>query len=211
VNGEPVARLEGVARRFEKGGVPFELAPTTLSFAAGSLTAITGRSGAGKTTLLHLLAGFERADAGRIHLFGRDVTEAGESALARLRREKIGIVHQQCVFLDHLPLWQNVACRLVPTGTPADERRARARARRAAARRAGARAHRRSAPADRRRADRPRRRPDGGRDRRRLHAAARRGRGARDRDARRRPRAARRRARADGRRARRRRGRMSAP
>jgi len=128
VSGEPVARLEGVARRFDKGGAPFELAPATLSFAAGTLTAVVGRSGAGKTTLLHLLAGFERADAGRIHLFGRDVTAASESALARLRREKIGIVHQQCVFLDHLPLWQNVACRLVPIGVPARERRARARA-----------------------------------------------------------------------------------
>jgi putative ABC transport system ATP-binding protein len=123
----PVARLEGAARRYGRGDGPFALAPTTVAFERGSWTAVTGRSGAGKTTLLHLLAGLDRADAGRVHLFGDDVTGAGESRLARLRRERIGVVHQPPAFLDHLPLWQNVTCRFVPAGVAPRERRERAR------------------------------------------------------------------------------------
>lgn len=126
MSGEEVARLEGAARRHDSRG-PFALAPTTLSLARGTFTAVTGRSGAGKTTLLHLLAGLDRADAGSVWLFGADVTRASESRLARLRRERMGIVHQPAAFLDHLPLWQNVACRFVPTGVPWRECRERAR------------------------------------------------------------------------------------
>ena len=42
--------------------------PLTLTIPAGEVTVIAGDSGAGKTTLLQLLAGVERADAGRIEV-----------------------------------------------------------------------------------------------------------------------------------------------
>jgi putative ABC transport system ATP-binding protein len=130
-DGATLVRLEGVTRRYPVsagGATPFALAPTTLSIERGSFTALTGRSGAGKTTLLQLLAGLDRADAGRLWMFGRDVTAASEGELARLRRDRIGVVHQQPFFVDHLPLWQNVTLRLVPLGVGTRERRSRAAA-----------------------------------------------------------------------------------
>jgi ABC-type lipoprotein export system ATPase subunit len=126
VSGEPVAQVIGASRRHAAAGRA-ALAPTTLALERGTWTAVVGRSGAGKTTLLHLLAGLDRPDQGSVWLFGADVTSASESRLARLRRERIGIVPQPAAFLDHLPLWQNVACRFVPTGLSRRECRERAR------------------------------------------------------------------------------------
>src|SRR3712207_9168825 len=44
-----------------------------LSVAPGEFIAILGSSGCGKTTLLRTIAGFQKASAGAIRLFGRDV------------------------------------------------------------------------------------------------------------------------------------------
>jgi len=46
----------------------------SLAVAAGERRAIIGPNGAGKTTLFSLISGESKPTAGRIHLFGRDVT-----------------------------------------------------------------------------------------------------------------------------------------
>ena len=45
-------------------------------FEAGTLTAIVGPNGAGKTTYFNLMSGQLPASAGRVLLFGEDVTRA---------------------------------------------------------------------------------------------------------------------------------------
>ncbi len=97
-----------------------------MDILAGTWTVVTGRSGAGKTTLLQLLAGLDRPDTGRVCMFGRDITDDSEAALSGIRRKRLGIVYQQFHFIEHLPVWQNVSCRLVPTGLRARVRRERA-------------------------------------------------------------------------------------
>lgn len=130
----PVLRLEEATRHYRRpgGGAAaagaFALAPTSLAIRRGSWTVFTGRSGAGKTTVLNLLAGLDRPDSGRVWLFGHDLTAGGEGALCEIRRTRMGIVYQQFRFIDHLPVWQNVTCRLVPEGVGARGRRRRARA-----------------------------------------------------------------------------------
>lgn len=66
-----VLRLERVVRRF--GGVT-AVDDVSLELAGHERLAIIGPNGAGKTTLFRLIAGEMRPNAGRIHLFGRDVT-----------------------------------------------------------------------------------------------------------------------------------------
>src|SRR4029077_17631792 len=65
-----------------------------LDIASGEAVGITGPSGSGKTSLLMVLAGLERASSGSIVLAGRTVTAMDEDALARMRREVVGIVFQ---------------------------------------------------------------------------------------------------------------------
>jgi branched-chain amino acid transport system ATP-binding protein len=58
----------------------------SLEVAAGSVHALIGPNGAGKTTLFNLISGLDRADDGRIHLAGRDITP-----LAAHRRAALGL------------------------------------------------------------------------------------------------------------------------
>jgi cell division transport system ATP-binding protein len=94
----------------------------TLSLPAGSFHFLTGPSGAGKTTLLKLIYAELLPTQGRLTVFGQEVRGLGRDGVARLRR-RIGIVHQDCQFLDHLPLAANVALPLTVAGRapePAD-------------------------------------------------------------------------------------------
>jgi branched-chain amino acid transport system ATP-binding protein len=78
---EPILRLRGVGRRF--GGVR-AVADTDLEVAPGERRAILGPNGAGKTTLFNLISGEFPPTAGRVELFGRDVTRLPARKRARL-------------------------------------------------------------------------------------------------------------------------------
>jgi branched-chain amino acid transport system ATP-binding protein len=78
---EPVLRLEGVVGRF--GGL-VAVDGVSLSLGPRQRLAIIGPNGAGKTTLFRLIAGDLAASAGRIQLFGRDVTRAPAHRRARM-------------------------------------------------------------------------------------------------------------------------------
>lgn len=55
----------------------------SFTVAPASLTAVVGPNGAGKSTLMHVLAGSQRAEAGRILHRGEDVTHMDPSRRAR--------------------------------------------------------------------------------------------------------------------------------
>ena len=93
-----------------------------LSLVPGSFHFLTGSSGAGKTTLLKLCYGELVATGGQVRLFGQDARTLSRDAVAQSRR-RIGVVHQDCQFLDHLPVAENIALPLSVSGrasTPQD-------------------------------------------------------------------------------------------
>jgi putative ABC transport system ATP-binding protein len=90
----------------------------------GEAVGIVGPSGSGKTSLLMVLAGLERATSGRVALGEQDIARLGEDALARLRRDQIGIVFQSFYLIPTMTAWENVAVPLELAGV----RDARARA-----------------------------------------------------------------------------------
>jgi iron(III) transport system ATP-binding protein len=77
-----------------------------LEVARGSLNAVLGLSGCGKTTLLRVIAGFERAQRGRLTLAGR-VLDDGRTYIAPERRG-IGYVPQEGALFPHLDVQANV-------------------------------------------------------------------------------------------------------
>jgi len=101
------------------GGRPL-LTDIGLSLGPGSFHFLTGPSGAGKTTLLKLCYGELVPTEGSVSLFGAALAGMDRDAVARARR-RIGIVHQDCQFLDHLPVAENVVLPLTVAGQPVPE------------------------------------------------------------------------------------------
>ncbi|WP_295515821.1 ABC transporter ATP-binding protein [uncultured Pseudomonas sp.] len=80
-----------------------------LHLGQGESLALMGESGSGKSTLLHLVAGLDRADSGRIEAAGQTLSDLNETALARWRREGIGLIFQQFNLIASLSVADNLA------------------------------------------------------------------------------------------------------
>ena len=118
----PALRLVNVTREFALGEERVHaLDGVSLEIPAGEFTAVIGRSGSGKSTLLHLAAGIDRPDAGEVWVDGVALASLTDDALTRLRRDRIGMVHQFFHLLPTLSVRENVALpRLLARGSERD-------------------------------------------------------------------------------------------
>ncbi|MBY6119368.1 ABC transporter ATP-binding protein [Mameliella alba] len=111
--------LSHVSKAFGENHV---LRDVNLTIDKGSSMVIIGGSGTGKSVLLKCILGLVPPDSGTISLDGQDVTKADRDAfLARF-----GMLFQGAALFDSLPVWQNVAFRLLRGSLkkPRDEARA---------------------------------------------------------------------------------------
>ena len=95
------------------------LSGMTLTLQPGMFHFLTGPSGSGKTTLLRLCYADLLPTAGQMTAFGQDLRSLSRDQISDLRR-RVGVVHQEPQFLDHLPLAENVALPLTVAGEEVD-------------------------------------------------------------------------------------------
>ncbi|HXY99153.1 MAG TPA: ABC transporter ATP-binding protein [Stellaceae bacterium] len=87
-----------------------------LSVAAGERVSLVGPSGSGKSTLMMVTGGLERPSRGRVRVAGTDLAGLDEDALARFRRDTIGIVFQSFHLIPTMTALENVAIPLELAG-----------------------------------------------------------------------------------------------
>jgi putative ABC transport system ATP-binding protein len=109
--------LSGVTLTLPSLAGPVEiLRGIDLAVGAAESVALVGPSGSGKTSLLMVAAGLERPTGGRIQVAGVDFAGKSEDALARLRRDAIGIVFQDFHLVPTMAALENVAVPLELAG-----------------------------------------------------------------------------------------------
>ena len=109
--------MQDVTFGYREGGAL--LSGMTLSLPAGSFHFLTGPSGSGKTSFLRLCYADLLPSSGQMSAFGHDVGSLSRDGIAMLRR-KVGVLHQDAQFLDHLPVAENVALPQTVAGQPID-------------------------------------------------------------------------------------------
>ncbi len=82
-----------------KGGKLIALDGIDLEFKEGELVCILGPSGCGKSTLLRLIAGFDKATAGKVLIGGKQVEKPSSDSV---------FVFQQDGLLPWMTVWQNM-------------------------------------------------------------------------------------------------------
>ncbi|GAC1628393.1 MAG: ABC transporter ATP-binding protein [Chloroflexota bacterium] len=95
----PGLELQGLHKQF---GEVVALRTLNLVVESGEFVSLLGPSGCGKTTALRIVAGFERADQGRVLIEGTDITDMPAN------RRDMGMVFQAYSLFPNMTAQQNV-------------------------------------------------------------------------------------------------------
>lgn len=105
----PLLRTSGLTKIYRMGEVEV-LALDHVDFVAapGEFDVILGPSGSGKSTFLNLIGGLDIATSGEAWFLDHALTDAGEAALTRYRRDHVGFVFQFYNLVPSLTARENV-------------------------------------------------------------------------------------------------------
>ena len=113
----PYIEFKNVSKSFGDRAV---LQDVSFDVLPGEMVCILGRSGVGKSVALHHIMGFLKADAGRVIVAGRDITDYNEVQLEEIRK-KVTMVFQNGALFDSLSVGENVAFPLREKGELSEE------------------------------------------------------------------------------------------
>ena len=107
---ENAIELKSVTKVYRAKGVEDVVAldDLTLEVRKGEFIAVCGVSGSGKSTLLHIIGCLDQPTSGTVLISGTDVSGLSDSALAKIRNDKIGIVLQDFALIPYRTAYDNV-------------------------------------------------------------------------------------------------------
>ncbi len=113
----PVLHLLDASLTLNSNTGPVEiLHGISLDVRQGETLGLVGPSGSGKSSLLMLMGGLEQATGGTVRALGQDLTAMDEDALARFRRNNMGVVFQSFHLIPTMTALENVATPLELAG-----------------------------------------------------------------------------------------------
>lgn len=114
---DPILSLQDASLSLNGNAGPVDiLRSITLTVERGETLGLIGPSGSGKSSLLMLMGGLEQATGGTITALGHDLTAMDEDALARFRRDHMGVVFQSFHLIPTMTALENVATPLELAG-----------------------------------------------------------------------------------------------
>lgn len=106
---QDIIKITDVRKSFMVGNEPVEiLKGINISIKKGEFTIIFGPSGCGKSTLLHTLLGLEAPTSGKIEIEDKDFYAMDEDERALFRKDKVGMIYQQALWINSLNVIENV-------------------------------------------------------------------------------------------------------
>ncbi|MEX2364099.1 MAG: ATP-binding cassette domain-containing protein, partial [Balneolaceae bacterium] len=98
-------KISGLTKSFDQSGPVVN--KVSFEVEKNEIFALLGPSGCGKTTTLRLIAGFEKCEAGEVHI-DDELVECREKSISPQKRE-IGFVFQDYALFPHMTALENVA------------------------------------------------------------------------------------------------------
>ena len=109
---DTIIKIEHLSKSF---GEKCVLDDINLDIKRGEFVTLLGPSGCGKTTLLRMLAGFARADVGKISMGGREISDIPP------HQRPLNTVFQRYALFPHLNVFENIAFGLKLNKVPTKE------------------------------------------------------------------------------------------
>jgi putative ABC transport system ATP-binding protein len=107
---EAIISLEAVELTLPSAAGPVHiLRGLDLEIRRGETVSVVGPSGSGKSSMMMIMAGLERASRGAVTVGGTRFDGLDEDALARFRRDAVGIVFQDFHLVPTMTALENVA------------------------------------------------------------------------------------------------------
>ncbi|OYQ35393.1 ABC transporter [Niveispirillum lacus] len=126
VPADPVVQLRDIRLKLEsEAGSVNILKGIDLHVGRGEKVGVVGPSGSGKSSMMMILGGLQPPTSGSVQVKGHELTRMDEDALARFRRDEVGIVFQSFHLIPTMTALENVAIPLEFAGAPDAFERAR--------------------------------------------------------------------------------------
>ncbi len=125
---EKLIEIENIHKIYHVGAVEVHaLRGLSLTIEQNEYLSIMGPSGSGKSTLMNILGCLDTPTKGAYLFRNQEIANLDDNQLADIRNREIGFVFQTFNLLPRATALHNVELPLIYNGTPARERRQRAR------------------------------------------------------------------------------------
>ena len=102
---EILLEAKSISKKYED---EYVLQNTDLKIDQGQFVAILGHSGSGKSTMLNILSSLLKPSSGQVLYKGKEIGQLSKSAVAKFRREDIGLVFQHYMLIPNLTVEENI-------------------------------------------------------------------------------------------------------